>query len=115
MTMDFSKLRITLLLAPVDMRAGFYRLAVLAQALLHIDVTEGNDAVVFLSKRRQVAKLIWADAAGVSVLTRRLTSGTFEALLARVGGDDGHAFTAEELFKFLDGERLYVRRQSVFG
>ena len=34
MTMDFSKLRITLLLAPVDMRAGFYRLAVLARSFI---------------------------------------------------------------------------------
>ena len=78
MKFDFSDCKITLVVAPIDMRAGFNRLALLANAFLSIDVQQGQDVVIFLSKRRKIAKIIWADSKGTSVVTRRLHVGCFE-------------------------------------
>lgn len=114
MKLDFSKMRITLLVAPIDMRAGYSRLAILAQSLLGIDVGNKKDVVVFVSKRRQIAKLIWADDAGVCVLMRRLNVGRFEAFMTRVDESAEKPLTLKDLHRFLDGERLYVHKTRVF-
>ena len=114
MKLDFSNMHITLLVAPIDMRAGYGRLAILAQSLLGIDVGNKKDVVVFVSKRRQIAKLIWADDAGVCVLMRRLNAGRFEAFMTRVDESAKKPMTLKDLHRFLDGERLYVHRTHVF-
>lgn len=115
MNLNFLKLRITLLVAPVDMRAGYGRLATFSQSLLGIDVDRKKDVIVFISKHRQIAKLIWADDAGVCVLMRRLNAGRFEAFMTRVDEAATKPLTQKDLNRFLDGERLYARRTRVFN
>lgn len=113
MKLDFSNCKITLVVAPIDMRAGFNRLALLADAFLGIDVLQGQDVVIFLSKRRKIAKIIWADSKGTSVVTRRLHVGCFESFLARNSGPASKDFTMEDLMSFLDGEPILVRRSTI--
>ena len=110
MNFDFAKKRITLLIAPVDMRAGYGRLAVIAQALLNIDVDEKRDLVVFVSKRRQIVKLIWSDDHGSALLTRRLRAGAFETFRVRIDDPAGKSFSIRDLNSFLDGEPIFERR-----
>ena len=46
---DFDKGNITLVLVPSDLRAGFDKLSAIALSRLNIDVSKGNDWVVFIS------------------------------------------------------------------
>lgn len=113
MKFDFAESQITLVVAPVDMRVGFSRLAGMAEAFLGIDVFNGKDVVVFISKKRKIAKIIWADQKGTSVITRRLHVGGFESFLARNTGPASRRFSMEDLMTFLDGEPILVRRSTI--
>lgn len=42
MKMDFSNAHLTIVVAPIDLRAGFLRLATIAECLLGIPVTKGG-------------------------------------------------------------------------
>ncbi len=76
MNFDFSNGRITIVVAPVDMRSGYDRLASIARSILGIDVDRGGEFILFASKSAKVCKMIWRmiwrDEEGTSVLTRRL-------------------------------------------
>ena len=58
MNLDLSTGKISLILCPTDLRSGFNRLSAMALKYLSIDVSKGNDWVVFVSKRRNIAKII---------------------------------------------------------
>ena len=105
MNFNFNTGRITLIIAPVDMRAGYERLSLIATGVFGIDVGAGKDFVVFISRPRKIVKMIWTDECGASLLTRRLKEGTFEHFCAQ---DDcrQRRFTRKELLQFLDGHRL---------
>ena len=60
--LDISKGKVTLVLVPWDLRAGYYKLAQTAKFTLHIDVEKGRDWVIFISKHRNFAKIIHSDA-----------------------------------------------------
>ena len=113
MNFDFSKGRITLIVAPVDMRYGYRRLSLLARALLDLDVDGGKEFVVFASKSRSVAKMIWADGRGTNILSRRLHQGRFERFLAKINGPATLEASAEELMQFLDGRPLFAVRSRI--
>lgn len=105
MNFNFNTGRITLIIAPVDMRASYERLSLIAAGLFGIDVDAGKDFVIFISRPRKIVKMIWTDERGASLLTRRLKEGTFELFCAQ---DDcrQRPFTRKELLQFLDGYRL---------
>ncbi len=109
MKLDLSTYRISLVICPVDMRRGFHSLSALALSLLNVDVGLGRDCVVFVSSRRTVCKVIWADAHGAAMLTRSLRQGRFSQLL------DQSLLTREialnELMKFLDGGDIWRREK----
>ena len=84
MSLSLSGYRISLIYTPTDMRCGFTRLSSLAKQCAQIDVSLCRDCVVFVSKARVIAKVIWADAKGSFLLTRRLDDGRFQKLLARL-------------------------------
>lgn len=115
MNLDFSGMRLTVVIAPVDMRSGFRRLAFLASAVLDIHVDSGSDLVVFVSRDRGIAKAIWSDRQGSSLLTRRLHAGRFERFLGKCSGAAIQSITAEEFMKFLDGEHLMVSRTELLA
>lgn len=113
MNFDFSKGLITIVIAPVDMRCGFSRLSSLAMEQLNVNVMKGRDFVVFVSKRNNVCKMIWADDKGASMLTRWLHRGRFEQFLARREDVAIKQFTFRDLESFLDGEPILVRRTRI--
>jgi len=76
--------RISVVLAPVDLRAGYQSLSSIAASILGINVDKGGEFVLFVSRRGNVCKMIWADDRGSSVLTRRLHHGRFERFLAKL-------------------------------
>lgn len=115
MNLDFSNMRLTVVVAPVDMRSGFRRLSFLASTVLDIDVESGGELVVFVSRDRGIVKAIWSDQRGNVLLSRRLHAGRFERLLGKISGAAVQSVTAEELMKFLDGERLMVPRTELFA
>lgn len=102
MNFDFASGRITIIIAPVDLRASYGRLAMIAETLFNIDVSAGGEFVLFISKARQLAKLIWSDERGSSCLTRRLHSGRFEKLMA-AAESSARQLTVPELMAYLDG------------
>ena len=61
MKMDFSNAHLTIVVAPIDLRAGFLRLATIAECLLGIPVTKVGHFVAFIGKHRQICKVIWCD------------------------------------------------------
>ena len=54
MHIDFTKVRLTLVIVPTDLRCGFNRLSNIALQYLHIDVARGKDYVVFKIGRAHV-------------------------------------------------------------
>ena len=108
MRVDFSAARLTVVVAPVDMRAGFAKLATIAESLLQIPVTSSGHYVAFVSKHRKLCKVIWCDDSGSCLLTRRLNEGLFERFLVRVDeSGSGLPLTATEFERFLDGDPVY--------
>ena len=110
MRIDFAQGHLTIVVAPIDLRAGFSRLATIAKCLLGIPVTKGGHFVAFISKQRKVCKVIWCDSKGSCMLTRKLNAGRFERLLIKVQADNsGVQLTAAEFESFLDGEPVFER------
>ena len=54
MIIDFKARRTTLVASPVDGRSGIPTLTTLAESLLGIPITKGEDYVVFVSRSRKV-------------------------------------------------------------
>ena len=113
MNFDFKRGRITIVIAPVDLRSGFSRLASLALNQLNIQVSRGKDFVVFISRGNNLCKMIWADECGANMLTRRLHAGRFERFLARLDEPATKVFSFDDLCKFLDGKPIMVRRNFI--
>lgn len=115
MILDVTNKRITLVATPYDLRAGYRSLSLVAMAALDIDVDKGNDVVIFVSKNRELCKILWSDAKGVSTLVRRLRRGRFEQFLARAGEVSTHVFSAEDLNDFIDGIRIMVKPRALLA
>ncbi len=111
---DFSDGRVTMVVCPVDGRCGFRRLADIAYRVLNIDVTLGEDYVVFVSKSGGICKIIHCDEQGSLLIVRMLHRGRFERFLMEAEGPAAKPLTPQELMKFLDGETLYVKRESLW-
>lgn len=111
MNLDFANYTITIAIVPVDLRAGYSRLSAIALTLMKIDVDQGNDVVIFISKRRHMCKVLWSDQRGHSLLTRRLNQGTFQKLVARAEDPNGIPFTKAEVLHYLDGGSVQAIRK----
>lgn len=112
MNLNFKKGRITLVLGPFDMRCGFRKLALAASALLDIDVMQGRDYVVFVSRDRKLAKIVWCDETGGFVLSRKLNEGRFQRFLRDATSRDTRDFSSRDLSAFLDGDPLVRARRT---
>jgi len=64
MIIDFKARRTTLVASPVDGRSGIPTLTTLAESLLGIPITKGEDYVVFVSRSRKVCKIVFWDERG---------------------------------------------------
>ena len=83
MIIDFKARRTTLVASPVDGRSGIPTLTTLAESLLGIPITKGEDCVVFVSRSRKVCKIVFWDERGACMVVRRLNDGRFARFLMR--------------------------------
>lgn len=113
MKLTLANRKVTLVLCPIDMRSGFSKLSLISHQFLNIDVTRGEDCVVFVNKSRAMVKVIFADTKGTVMLTRKLHQGRFQQLLTRAEGAATEPLTVNELERYLDGEAIQVKRQSL--
>lgn len=112
--LDFSNRNVTLVICPLDMRLGFQSLSSYALAYCMVDVTQGRDVVVFVSKSRRVCKIITADEKGGLILTRYLYRGRFQRLMAAVERKAECPITVAELEEYLDGKSIQTKRDNFF-
>jgi transposase len=93
--------------SPVDMRQSFNTLAALVKSLGE-ELLVG-DFFLFVSRRRNRAKVLWFDGTGLCLLCKRMEKGLFAAIWDRV--DDGRyaTLTSSELLLFLEGCQLIGR------
>jgi transposase len=92
-------------LDPVDMRYGYERLSGLVRERLGYE-PRGGALFVFLGKRRETVKIVFADATGMCLFYKRLDRGTF-ALPERVSEATTHVEVDEAtLDALLDGIEL---------
>lgn len=110
MKRDFGTRRITLVLAPVDMRFGYAALSRFAQERLFLDPDSGTDVVVFVGRHRKTAKVIWADESGGWLLYRRLQQKKFARFITSLESQTSMNFTVEEVLNFMDGGAAPVRK-----
>lgn len=89
MIIDFKARRTTLVASPVDGRSGIPTLTTLAESLLGIPITKGEDYVVFVSRSRKVCKIVFWDERGACMVVRRLNDGRFARFLMRASGTCG--------------------------
>ncbi len=114
MSLNLKGYRISLIFVPADMRCGFAGLSVLANRFAHINVNQGEDCVIFVSKSRTILKAIWADEKGSYLLNRRLNEGRFQQILARVDAGEKMLLTKDLLLKYLDGGEIQTARTDYF-
>lgn len=113
MKLRFGAYRITLVVCPMDMRCGFKRLDSICGQLLGIDLTQSQDLVVFVSKTRAIAMIVFCDSKGSNLLTRRLHSGHYQRLLMSADSKAVKPLSVSELERYLDGLPVEVMRNSV--
>lgn len=87
-----------------DMRRSFDSLRAMAQQGLQRDVLQG-DLVLFISRNRYQAKVLYWDGTGLCLLAKRLEKGLFNAPWLRPTQQPWH-LTMTELQLFLEGSRV---------
>ncbi len=113
MRVRFDSYRVTLVVCPMDMRCGFKRLNSICGQLLGIDLSKGQDLVVFVSKTCAIAKMVFCDDKGSNLLTRRLHSGHYQRLLMGADGKATKPLSVIELERYLDGLAIEVTRNNL--
>jgi transposase len=92
-------------LEPVDMRLGFERLSGMVRERMGYEPRSGA-LFVFIGRRRQLVKILFADATGTCVFAKRLDSGVF-SLPAAPAAEASHVEIDEStLDALLDGLAL---------
>jgi len=92
-------------LEPVDMRCGFDRLAAMVRERMGYEPRSGA-LFVFVGRRRQLVKILFADATGACVFAKRLDKGVF-SLPTSPAADATHVEVDESaLDALLDGLEL---------
>ena len=114
MKINLANYRLHLVLCPIDMRRGFQSLSALADMALSVNVLEGRDCVIFVSKSRSLCKAIWSDDTGAMLLTRQLKNGRFAKLVARAQEGTSLLVSPQELEEFFSGEAIQHTPRSIF-
>ena len=114
MNIDFTKGNITLVIAPFDMRSGYGSLSAIAHEYLNIDVDKGGHWIVFISRSREVAKVIGHDEHGSILITRRLDKGRYQQLLSSATGKATRQLTPELLMQYLNIACIDVKRTHIY-
>jgi len=77
-------IRVLLATEPVDLRAGFDRLAAYARGVLNDDPVSGT-LFVFINRRGNRLKALWWDGNGYALLYKRLSRGSFTRIESQTG------------------------------
>ena len=89
-------------LEPVDLRAGFERLAGLVRERVGYELTD-SALFVFFGKRRAAVKVVFVDGTGRCLFHKKLARGTFAALDALAPGDTHLELDLASFETLLDG------------
>lgn len=92
-------------LEPVDMRFGFERLSGMVRERMGYEPRSGA-LFVFVGRRRQLAKILYADVTGLCVFAKRLDSGVFSLPAAPAAGTSHVEIDEGTLDALLDGLAL---------
>jgi transposase len=96
----------------VDMRYGVERLSGIVREQMGYEL-RGGALFVFVGRRRQIVKVLFADATGVCMFYKRLDAGTF-SLPAAPASDATHIEIDEStLDALLDGIRIAPEEEPV--
>lgn len=106
---------VTLVICPFDLRAGFERLSAAARACLEIDVANGTDCIIFISRDRTLCKMIWSDAKGNCTLVRKLHRGRFERFLAKADCPAVKPLSLDEFDLFINGGKQLIKRTGLLS
>ena len=98
-------------LEPVDMRFGFERLSGMVRERMGYEPRSGA-LFVFVGRRRQLAKILYADATGLCVFAKRLDSGRFSLPPAPAAGTSHVEIDEGTLDALLDGLALAPSSES---
>lgn len=104
-----SPVRLWLCTAPTDMRKSYDGLVGLVRSRLGQDPLSGQ-GFVFVNRRRTQLKLLYFDAGGYCIWSKRLERGEFGV---RHGGDEaaGRTLGATEFQALIEGLDLEIRRR----
>ena len=93
MNIHLQDVHVTLVISPTDLRYGYHRLHSIAQDQLGINLNDGKEAVVFISKTRRICKIITSDNRGTMLLTiRRIVGSSRRASKVRFNPAGAGAF-----------------------
>ena len=84
MKISLANYRLHPVLCPIDMRRGFQSLSALVDMALSVNVLEGRDCVIFVSKSRPLCMGNWSDDTGSMLVTRQLKNRRFAKTLSLV-------------------------------
>jgi transposase len=98
-------LRVFVAVEPCDMRKGFNGLHALVTERLREEPLAGA-LFVFTNRRRNRLKILFRDATGLWVCTKRLEEGTFSWPSSSAAGEAKLALTPEALALLTDGVDL---------
>jgi len=112
---DLTKGKITVVVCPTDLRCGFTKLSSIALNMLGINVFNGEDWIIFLSKSRRTLKMIHTDNTGSILVTRTLKRGSFQQLMCSAVGPAVRQLTPELLMKYLNGDNVDIKRTAIFN
>lgn len=112
MNITFANKNVTVVVSPFDLRAGYGKLTSFVRDGLGIDITKGDDIVLFFNSEASLCKIVTADDSGSLLLSRRLHRGRFEKLLMAPEGKAYLEFTVADLENLLNGKPLRVRRKN---
>lgn len=99
-------------LEPVDMRFGFERLSGMVREHMGYEARSGA-LFVFVGRRRQLVKVLFADATGICIFAKRLDQGVFSLPAAPAGGASHVEIDDATLDALLDGLELAPPSETV--
>jgi transposase len=96
---------------PTDLRLGFRGLAGLVQTEFHRNPRSG-DLFVFVNRRRNAIRILFADSTGLCLFAKKPSSGCFKDLFGASGSTSSPLeLTSAELMLFLETVEAKSRRK----
>lgn len=114
LTEVFESRRIVLVLRPVDMRCGANKLRQICESsIVGVDLGKYEHVVIFASRHRNTAKIIWMDEYCLYLLTVYIRCNKFSRILCRPEESGYRPLTKMELLRYLRGYDLLVEKHAI--